>query len=100
MVKKIFLTAGLPFIKYGINVKSIVLQSKFLRMKKFLMVLTVAGFVACNNSSDSSATSADSTVKAVDSTASAAKDTVAKVADSAAKKIDSTAKAVKDSVKK
>jgi len=69
-------------------------------MKKLLLVMTVAGFVACNNSSESATPSADSTVKSVDSAASAAKDTLNKVADSASSKIDSTAKAAKDSIKK
>jgi activator of HSP90 ATPase len=66
-------------------------------MKKLLMVMTVAGFVACNNSADTTTPSVDSTVKAV--TDSAATKINAAV-DTATKKIDSTVKAVKDSLKK
>jgi hypothetical protein len=87
---------GLPFPKYGINVKSIVLQSKFLRMKKLLMVMTVVGFVACNNSSETTTPAADSATKTVEAVADTAK---AKI-DSAVKTVDSAAKAAVDSVKK
>lgn len=70
-------------------------------MKKLLLVMTVVGFVACNNSSDSTATSADSAVKAVtDSAVNKVENAASAVVDSAAQKIDSAAKAVVDSVKK
>lgn len=66
-------------------------------MKKFLAIVAIASFaVACNNSSDSKATT-DSTATVVDSTIKAVDSTV-KVVDSTVKAVDSTVKA--DSVKK
>lgn len=69
-------------------------------MKKLLLILAVAGFVACNNASESTEAKVDSAVNTVENAAAAATDSVKAVADSAAAKIDSTAKAVVDSIKK
>ena len=64
-------------------------------MKKLLMVIAVAGFVACNNSADSSTTTDTATVKP-DSTATI--DTAAPKVDTASVKADTTKKV--DSLKK
>lgn len=60
-------------------------------MKKFLFVLAIGAFAACNNSA--------STESKVDSTASAATDSVKATADSAKTAIDSAASAAKDTIK-
>jgi hypothetical protein len=62
-----------------------------IKMKKFLLVLSIGAFAACNNSSSSD--------KAVDSAAKAATDTLKAVADSAKNAIDSTRKAAVDTIK-
>ncbi len=59
-------------------------------MKKFLVVVAIGAFAACNGSASSSST--------VDSAAGAAKDAVSATADSAKSAVDSTAKAAKDSI--
>ncbi|MBL7763984.1 MAG: hypothetical protein JNL23_11210, partial [Chitinophagaceae bacterium] len=56
-------------------------------MKKLLLILAVAGFVACNNATESTETKVDSAVKAVENTAAAAKDSIGAAVDSAAAKI-------------
>ena len=64
-------------------------------MKKLLMVISVVGFVACNNSADST-TATDTTTVKPDSTATV--DTAAPKVDTAAVKADTTKKV--DSLKK
>jgi hypothetical protein len=68
-----------------------------INMKKFLVVLSIAAFAACNNSASTEAkadsTKVDSTAKmATDSTSKMSSDSTAKKADSAAKKTDTTKK--------
>ena len=67
--------------------------NKISTMKKLFAILVVAGaLVACNNSSESAASS-------VDSAAKAATDTVKNAVDTTMKKVDSTAKAMVDTAK-
>ena len=68
-------------------------------MKKLLLIVAVAGFVACNNESATEKTE-DSLSSVVDSTADAKTDSVENHSDSTKSVIDSTAGAVKDSLKK
>ncbi len=59
-------------------------------MKKFLVVVAMGVFAACNGSASSS--------NMADSAAGAAKDAVSATADSAKTQVDSTASAAKDSI--
>jgi hypothetical protein len=91
-----FRSSGLLFRKAGINPhETIQLTNKMINMKKFLVVLSVVGFAACNNSASTEAkadsTKVDSTKMAVDSS-KMSMDSSAKKMDSAAKKMDSAAK--------
>jgi len=65
-------------------------------MKKLLMVISVVGFVACNNSADST-TATDTTTVKPDSSATVV-DTAALKVDTASTKADTTKKV--DSLKK
>ena len=69
-------------------------------MKKFLSVLAVIAFVACNNNGDADKTDKDSIKSVIDSSAEAKKDSVENKSDSVKDRIDSAAKAKKDSLKK
>jgi hypothetical protein len=90
--------AGLLFSKLSINHhETIQLTNKMINMKKFLVVLSIVAFAACNNSASTDA-KADSTKMAVDSTkmtsdsSKMAMDSSSKKMDTAAKKMDSAAK--------
>jgi hypothetical protein len=87
-----FLTGRLPFLNYGINVKSFIQKQNEEQMKKLLFVLAIAAFAACNNSAETATEAAEATV---DSTVA----TVEAAADSAKASIDSTASAAVDSAK-
>jgi hypothetical protein len=72
---------------------------KINKMKKFLAILLVAGFmISCNNSAETSATAAADSVKTADSLAKVAAEAVTAV-DSTKKAADSTIKATVDTVK-
>jgi len=91
-----FRSSGLLFHKAGINPhETIQLTNKMINMKKFLVVLSVVAFAACNNSASTEAkadsTKVDSTKMAVDSS-KMSMDSSAKKMDTAAKKMDSAAK--------
>lgn len=88
---------GLLFSKPGINQhETIQLTNKMNNMKKFLVVLSIGAFAACNNSASTEAAKTDSAK--VDSSKMAmdsskmAMDSSAKKMDSAAKKADTTKK--------
>jgi len=66
-------------------------------MKKLLMVISVVGFVACNNSADST-TATDTTTVKPDSTATTIDTAAAPKVDTASVKADTTKKV--DSLKK
>ena len=69
-------------------------------MKKFLSILAVIAFVACNNNGDADKTDNDSIKSVIDSAADAKKDSVENTSDSVKNRIDSLADAKKDSLKK
>jgi len=60
-------------------------------MKKLLLIIAVAGFVACNNSSESSTATDTAAVKPADTTAVKKDTAAAKPADTTAVKKDTTA---------
>ena len=61
-------------------------------MKKFLLILAVAGFaVACSNDSETKVEEVkDSTMNVIDSTADAAKDSIDAIVDTTKSNLDST----------
>jgi hypothetical protein len=81
----------------GINLETIQLTQKMITMKKFLLVLSIGAFAACNNSAsteakaDSSKMSADSSKMSADSSKMAA-DSSKMAADSSKKATDTTKK--------
>jgi hypothetical protein len=90
---------GLLFAELSINHhETIQLTNKTINMKKFLVVLSIGAFAACNNSASTEAKSADSTKMSADSS-KMSMDSSKMSMDSSAKKMDSSAKKM-DSVKK
>jgi hypothetical protein len=81
---------GYFFPGWGINHETIQLTQKQSQMKKFLVVLAIGAFAACNNSGSSEATK-DSTV---------VKDSVTKMTDSTSKMATDTTKMAADTTKK
>ena len=94
--QKFFFFIGLPYLNIGINFKPFNNKKKH-TMKKFLVVLAIGAFAACNGSGSSSAT-ADSTKMSADSTKMSA-DSTKMSADSTKMKADTTKKAT-DTTKK
>ncbi|HMI59949.1 MAG TPA: hypothetical protein VK518_03545 [Puia sp.] len=88
-MQKTLIWSGYFFPGQGINHETIQLTQKQSQMKKFLVVLAIGAFAACNNSGGSEA-SKDSTV---------VKDSVTKMTDSTKMTTDST-KMATDTTKK